>query len=212
MYNKFELHDYAHLRQYKIKNMFKDHEELQRLDEEHLLWLENNKAAPARDLTVGNGIQVHKPPVLKQLAHNLYEQMKTYIHPDLILTYWFSTVYGAQDFLQPHSDRPCCSISLSFNVGQVGPDWPIYVWDWNEKSFLEFNTDPGDGVIYSGFNNHHRNVYKGLHYHQLFVHTVLPNTPEATDPDTISTIQAPTSFELEDRTIVRMDTNTGEIL
>jgi hypothetical protein len=191
----FDLHDYVDLNQCKIQGMIKDQDRLKHLDEQHLRWLDEQGAEPSDDWTVGQAIQVHKPPVLKDLAYELYEQMKTYVHPDLILTYWFSTVYNNGDFLTPHTDRPCCSISLSVNINQIGDEWPIYVWDYGKKNYIPFLTDPGDGVIYSGHNTHHRNEFSGVHYHQLFVHTVLPNTEHYECEDTQRTIKAPCSFK-----------------
>lgn len=118
----------------------------------------------------GNVCCIYKPMVLKPLVKKFASTVSKLVGKGQYdLTYWFMTDYYKNSYMEKHNDRPSCELSFTINMKQDGPNWPFYVLD------QEFNCEPGEGVMYNGFNSHYRNKCPGNFYRQLMIHFVERN-------------------------------------
>lgn len=90
----------------------------------------------------------------------------------LFKTYCYWRYYHFGSYLENHTDRPSCEISITACIHKTD-DWPISM---NGK---EIEMEEGDGVIYLGCELEHgrSNKFKGDGMAQVFMHYVDQNGP-----------------------------------
>lgn len=98
------------------------------------------------------------------------------IEEELIPTYSYARLYGNDDELKIHSDRPSCEISVTIQLGRSHHyAWPIYMGG------QRFDLAEGDGVIYKGCDvMHWRDKCDGppdYYSGQVFCHFVRASGP-----------------------------------
>ncbi len=91
---------------------------------------------------------------------------------EVVPSYTFFRNYIKGNDLKKHKDRPSCEISLTMNLSQTHP-WAIHMEN-SEEIFL----NPGDAVIYRGYDlEHWREEFDGESHVQVFAHYVDKNGP-----------------------------------
>jgi len=117
---------------------------------------------------------------------------------ELIPTYSFARLYINDNTLEKHTDNSDCEISVSIQLGRSHHySWPLYIED------QRFDLAEGDGIIYLGELEHHRNICDGpVGYYsgQVFFHFVRKNGPYA-DVGVNSSKRITPSF-IRNRTVV----------
>ena len=89
-------------------------------------------------------------------------------------TYSYARIYKRGNFLEKHTDRAPCEISLSIHL-QGDKEWPIYMEKPNGEA-VGVVLKSGDAVLYLGCDTPHwRDAYDGEEYGQVFLHYVLSN-------------------------------------
>jgi hypothetical protein len=96
---------------------------------------------------------------------------------ELIPSYWFSTTYHKGGWMNCHTDRPSCEVSVTMNIcGDAA--WPIKLKDLTGKR-REVVTPVGDGLAYLGtIVPHWRSplrTHENDRFMQLFLHFVRKN-------------------------------------
>ena len=86
----------------------------------------------------------------------------------LIPTYSYARIYKKGDELKRHTDRASCAVSATMNLG--GDMWPIYLKDFNKKTY-KVSLTPGDILIYDGCQfEHWREKFTKNTCTQVFLH------------------------------------------
>lgn len=90
------------------------------------------------------------------------------LHP----TYSYARVYQPGEWLEPHTDRSSCEISVTVNVASKGRPSPIWM-HYKDNQPHSYTLNPGDAVVYKGceakhwrdtFKSNQLNVQFMLHY------------------------------------------------
>lgn len=148
---------------------------------------------PNWDEDRGNVISWFKPVSFKNIVDYLTENMQLSpwnIEKRFVNTYWFVTDYFEGGFMKPHHDRPSCDYSVTINMAQDGPDWPLYVWD--NDHFKSNISKPGEAVWYRGLDTwHFRQRTEGKRYRQLMIHWVEEGSWQHEMEDTQANIYSP---------------------
>jgi len=119
--------------------------------------------------------------IYHHLIHFLLPIMEKQTDLKLKPIYSFNRIYLSGSDLKRHTDRPACEISASISLVHSYKNddyrWPLYMGD--KPIYIK----KGDGVIYKGCEiEHWRPVFnqpEGSWHHQLFVHYVDLNGPNA---------------------------------
>jgi hypothetical protein len=119
----------------------------------------------------------------------LKPKIELYTDLKLIPTYSFFRIYGPDDILDNHIDRPSREVSVTIPIGfryvdkPIDYRWPLYVYVGGEKRYIK--CDVGEGIIYRGFELEHGrerfDVGKGSYQIQLFLHYVDANGPYSSE-------------------------------
>jgi len=116
---------------------------------------------------------------IETLSTFLLDKISNVTQKKLCPTYTYSRVYTTGEILKPHTDRPSCEYSITYNLG--GDPWPIYMGEMNKDNNIdngfsikgEILLNPGDGVVYMGEQLvHWRNKFEGDHCVQAFLHYI----------------------------------------
>jgi hypothetical protein len=125
----------------------------------------------------GRVLTCYAPPACAYVMKRIQPILENIIGEELIPTYWFSTTYHNRGWMNCHTDRPSCEVSITMNVcGDAA--WPIKLKDLegNKQSVV---TPPGDGVAYLGTQVEHWRSPLRTHdkdrFMQLFLHFVRKN-------------------------------------
>lgn len=117
----------------------------------------------------GNVIKIHTPTPCLSLYLRVKKILENIFQKTLYGSYWYSTLYYHNSFMESHVDRKACEISVSMNLFQDS-EWELHVLDYNNIDHA-VKTPPGFGVIYDGINcAHWRDNFTGKEYAQLFLH------------------------------------------
>lgn len=145
----------------------------------HLLMLKHACYGVSDDSQVPNSIGVsHGELANEVLLERLWPVIEEAVGEELLPTYSYARVYGNENELKKHTDRPSCEVSCTIQLGRSHHyAWPIYMGGYR------FDLNEGDGVIYSGCDVMHwrepcngpDNYYSG----QVFLHFVRANGPHA---------------------------------
>lgn len=109
--------------------------------------------------------------VFETLQERLWPMIEKTVGEDLTPTYSYARLYHNDDYLDKHTDRPSCEVSVTLQLGRSHHySWPIYMG--GERIDL----GEGDAVIYPGCDIEHwrdacagpANYYSG----QVFMHFV----------------------------------------
>ncbi len=129
----------------------------------------------------GNVLTCYAPPSCAFVMKRVQPVLEELLGEELIPSYWFSTTYHNKGWMNCHTDRPSCEVSVTMNIcGDAA--WPI------KLKYLEGNkqavvTPPGDGVAYLGTLVPHWRSPMRSHdndrFMQLFLHFVRKNGPYA---------------------------------
>ena len=109
--------------------------------------------------------------VFETLQERLWSAIEKTVGESLTPTYSYARLYGNDDILEKHIDRPSCEVSVTLQLGRSHHySWPIYMG--GERIDL----GEGDAVIYPGCDiEHWRNSCDGpANYYsgQVFMHFV----------------------------------------
>jgi hypothetical protein len=117
--------------------------------------------------------------VMEHLLERLRPDVEAASGRRLFPTYSYVRLYRTGNALKPHRDRPACEISLSLNLGQDPADaWPLWLRGPDGPKAVAMQ--PGDGVLYHGFElEHWREPYGGVRAAQVFLHYVDQDGPHA---------------------------------
>jgi hypothetical protein len=127
----------------------------------------------------GNVLTCYAPPACAFVMKRMQPVLEELLGEELIPSYWFSTTYHNKGWMNCHTDRPSCEISVTMNIcGDA--KWPIKLKDLegNKQSVV---TPLGDGVAYLGTIVPHWRSPMRSHdndrFMQLFLHFVRKNGP-----------------------------------
>ena len=125
----------------------------------------------------GNILSCYAPPACSFVMKRIQPVLEELLGEELIPSYWFSTTYHNKGWMNCHTDRPSCEISVTMNIcGDTA--WPIKLKDLegNKQAVV---TPPGDGVAYLGTIVPHWRSPMRSHdndrFMQLFLHFVRKN-------------------------------------
>jgi hypothetical protein len=125
----------------------------------------------------GNILSCYAPPACSFVMKRIQPVLEELLGEELIPSYWFSTTYHNKGWMNCHTDRPSCEISVTMNIcGDAA--WPIKLKDLegNKQAVV---TPPGDGVAYLGTIVPHWRSPMRSHdndrFMQLFLHFVRKN-------------------------------------
>lgn len=125
----------------------------------------------------GNVLTCYAPPACAFVMKRIQPILEELLGEELIPSYWFSTTYHNKGWMNCHTDRPSCEISVTMNIcGDTA--WPIKLKDLegNKQAVV---TPPGHGVAYLGTTVPHWRSPLRTHKHdrfmQLFLHFVRKN-------------------------------------
>lgn len=125
----------------------------------------------------GNVLTCYAPPSCAFVMKRIQPILEELLGEELIPSYWFSTTYHNKGWMNCHTDRPSCEISVTMNIcGDTA--WPIKLKDLegNNQSVV---TPIGCGVAYLGtIVPHWRSplrTHKNDRFMQLFLHFVRKN-------------------------------------
>jgi hypothetical protein len=115
------------------------------------------------------------------VVHRVKPILEEVLGEELIPSYWFSTTYHNKGWMNCHTDRPSCEVSVTMNISGDAK-WPIKMKDLTGKR-REVITPVGDGLAYLGtIVPHWRSplrTHKNDRFMQLFLHYVRKNGPYA---------------------------------
>jgi len=125
----------------------------------------------------GRVLICYAPPACTYIMHRVKPILEEALGEELIPTYWFSTTYHNKGWMNCHTDRPSCEVSVTMNIcGDA--EWPIKLKDLSGKR-REVVTPAGDGVAYLGTRVPHWRSPLRTHdndrFMQLFLHFVRKN-------------------------------------
>ena len=127
----------------------------------------------------GNVLTCYAPPAAAFVMKRIQPVLEELLEEELIPSYWFSTTYHNKGWMNCHTDRPSCEVSVTMNIcGDAA--WPIKLKDLegNKQSVV---TPSGDGVAYLGMTVPHWRSPMRSHdndrFMQLFLHFVRKNGP-----------------------------------
>lgn len=127
----------------------------------------------------GRVLTCYAPPSCTYIMHKLKPILENLIGEELIPSYWFSTTYHKGGWMNCHTDRPSCEVSVTMNICGDAP-WPIKLKDKTGKN-ISAVTPPGHGVAYLGTEVEHwrspLRTHKNDRFMQLFCHFVRKNGP-----------------------------------
>ena len=127
----------------------------------------------------GNVMCCYAPPSSTYVVKRAKPILENLLGEELIPSYWFTTTYHNKGWMNCHTDRPSCEISVTLNIcGDA--KWPIKLKDLSNKK-REVVTPVGHGVAYQGtIVPHWRSplrTHKNDRFMQLFLHYVRKNGP-----------------------------------
>ena len=129
----------------------------------------------------GDVMCCYAPPSSTYVVKRAKPILENLLGEELIPSYWFTTTYHNKGWMNCHTDRPSCEISVTLNIcGDA--KWPIKLKDLSNKK-REVVTPVGHGVAYQGtIVPHWRSplrTHKNDRFMQLFLHYVRKNGPYA---------------------------------
>lgn len=127
----------------------------------------------------GDVMCCYAPPSSTYVVKRAKPILENLLGEELIPSYWFTTTYHNKGWMNCHTDRPSCEISVTLNIcGDA--KWPIKLKDLSNKK-REVVTPVGHGVAYQGtIVPHWRSplrTHKNDRFMQLFLHYVRKNGP-----------------------------------
>jgi len=115
-------------------------------------------------------------PLMDTILANSLESLSKIIEINLLPTVSYVRLYGKNDELKIHQDKPHCEISATLALGLPEGEKinPIYFSAWEDKkSPIEINLNPGDLCLYRGCDLWHwREEFTQKWYLQSFLHYV----------------------------------------
>ena len=129
----------------------------------------------------GNVMCCYAPPSSTFVIKRMKPILENLLGEELIPSYWFTTTYHNKGWMNCHTDRPSCEVSVTMNIcGDA--KWPIKLKDLSNKR-REVVTPVGHGVAYLGtIVPHWRSplrTHKNDRFMQLFLHYVRKDGPYA---------------------------------
>jgi hypothetical protein len=125
----------------------------------------------------GNVLCCYAPPSCTYIMKKIQPILEDLVGEELLPSYWFSTTYHQGGWMNCHTDRPSCEVSVTMNIcGDA--KWPIKIKDLDKKN-QSVVTPPGCGVAYLGTEVEHwrspLRTHKSDRFMQLFLHFVRKN-------------------------------------
>lgn len=132
---------------------------------------------PYWDPERGRVLICYAPPACTYIMWRVKPILEELLGEELLPTYWFSTTYHKGGWMNCHTDRPSCEVSVTMNIcGDAA--WPIKLKDLTGKR-VEAVTPVGCGVAYLGTVVPHWRSPLRTHdndrFMQLFLHFVRKN-------------------------------------
>ncbi len=134
---------------------------------------------PKSDQQVPSAKAIMDHEVMFETLHErLWPAIELAVGEELIPTYAYARLYSNGDFLERHTDRPACEVSVTIQLGRSHHyAWPIYMGG------ARYDMAEGDGVIYRGCDvEHWRDECAGPDGYfsgQVFLHFVRKDGPYA---------------------------------
>lgn len=125
----------------------------------------------------GNVLTCYAPPAAAFVMKRIQPVLEKLLEEELIPSYWFSTTYHNKGWMNCHTDRPSCEVSVTMNICGDAV-WPIKLKDLegNKQSVV---TPVGCGLAYLGMQVPHWRSPLRTHpndrFMQLFLHFVRKN-------------------------------------
>lgn len=124
-----------------------------------------------------NAISVYNYRWFTELHINKIISLSEFMQESILPTYSYARLYNKGSFLEKHTDRNACEISITAHLGSDGTSWPLYFTKPNGES-VGIDLNPGQAVIYLGRESvHWRDEYQGMNYAQIFFHYVRSRGP-----------------------------------
>ena len=118
------------------------------------------------------------PKASQELLFYLLHNMVDVVGVSLFPTYSYMRLYKRNAFLNPHTDRPACEVSLTVHLGS-DKEWEFGIRNYRNDNEFNVVLDQGDALIYLGcVAPHWRNgKYSGENFAQCFLHYVRSRGP-----------------------------------
>ena len=134
----------------------------------------DNRGTPTAANIVGDAYDEYNYPEHVAILSEKVAELNGILGEKVLPTYCFSRVYKDGGYLERHTDRESCEVSLSIHL------WGDEEWTFWIKNLAGEEVgvvlQPGDAILYDGPTAEHwRDVYKGKNYAQLFTHYVYLN-------------------------------------
>jgi hypothetical protein len=125
----------------------------------------------------GRVLTCYAPPSCTFVMKRIQPVLENLLEEELLPTYWFSTTYHKGGWMNCHTDRPSCEVSVTMNICGDAP-WPIKLKDKTGKNQAVV-TPVGHGVAYLGTEVEHwrspLRTHENDRFMQLFLHFVRKN-------------------------------------
>jgi hypothetical protein len=125
----------------------------------------------------GRVLTCYAPPSCTFVMKRIQPVLENLLSEELIPSYWFSTTYHKGGWMNCHTDRPSCEVSVTMNISGDAA-WPIKLKDKTGKNQAVI-TPPGHGVAYLGTEVEHwrspLRTHENDRFMQLFLHFVRKN-------------------------------------
>lgn len=113
------------------------------------------------------------PTASQELLFYLLHDMVDIVGESLFPTYSYMRLYKHNAFLNPHTDRPACEVSLTVHLGS-DKEWEFGIRNYRNNNEFNVVLEQGDALVYLGcVAPHWRNgKYTGENFAQCFLHYV----------------------------------------
>lgn len=133
------------------------------------------------DIQAPNSYGFYSDPLTETILENSCDKLSEMIGVNLLPTYSFTRLYGKNDELKKHKDRPSCEISATLSLGlpeNTNPSPLFFSKSGEEKDCEVVMLNPGDLCLYRGCDIWHwREKFSHKWYLQTFLHYVDADGP-----------------------------------
>lgn len=141
----------------------------------------NAGQATLGDPQAPNSYSFYGDPLMDTILGESVEKLSEIAGYNLLPTYTYTRLYGKDDELKVHRDRPSCELSATLSLGHPNDESinPIFFSrNENLSDAVEIRLNPGDLCLYHGCDLYHwRPKFTQKWYLQSFLHYVNANGP-----------------------------------
>lgn len=123
-------------------------------------------------LIAGVCMGLHQHPPAQLFLVNKNVEVSKLLGADVLPTYTYTRSYGPKGYLEPHTDRDACEISVTVHL-DGDEQWDFEIINVSGETDV-ITLEKGDAILFDGVNFLHNRIdeYVGDEYTQLFLHYV----------------------------------------